>query len=232
MTSFSSVLPSLPTLFAIVLAALAAYVGKKLSDTDTLARNIGAGARWRQWLVASVKQGSIPEDLGGFLLALLQNLDVCRKSHSVVLPVTFFYLAADTLAYLAASSDRTSISEDSFSKWIETFLNPDAGEYRYPAKRLYAARCRLLEISETGRDQKPQGDNYLITYTHEERHVIGDARTAEVHVVSVSVLMRDLEIAIKRFAEVLQRDQSTMDRAQSRWPPAWGLGSLVSLDHY
>jgi hypothetical protein len=232
MTSFSSVLPSLPTLFAIVLAGLAAYVGKKLSETDTLARNIGAGARWRQWLVASVKQGSIPEDLGEFLLALLQNLDVCRKSHSVVLPVTFFYLATDTLAYLATSSDHASISEDSFSQWIETFLNPDTGEYRYPTKRLYAARCRLLEISGAGRNQEPQGDKDLISYFHEERHVIGDAPAAEVQVVSVPALMRDLEIAIKRFAEVLQRDQWTLDRAKSRWPPEWGLASLVSLDHY
>lgn len=229
MTSFpSSLLPSLSTGFAIGLAILAAVVGKIFSDADTLTRNVGAGARWRGWLAASVEQGSIPENLGGFLLALLQDLDVCRKSRFTVLPMAFFYLSADMLTFLTTSNDSLTVDERSFSEWIKCFLDPEGGEYHYPPQRLYAARCRVLGSFGAQGNHEAGSDQVPISYVHDRHHILAGGEAPQVQIVSVPALLRDFEVAIRRFAEALQRDQETRDRAESRWPSQWGLGSLIA----
>lgn len=217
----------MPTLFAIALAALAAYVGKLLSDGDRIARNIGAGARWRRWLIASVEQGSIPEEIGSFLLAILHEIDICRKDRVTILPIAFFYLAGDALACLAAPGDRGAVDELSFSDWIAKFLDPDTGEYCYPAAKLYVARSKMLEGARTRDDHDMKDESLGVTYSFAGNHVLSSDPLREVRIVSIPALMRDLEISIKRFVEALQTDGLTLSRTVSRWPIAGGLGSLI-----
>jgi hypothetical protein len=222
-------MPSDWTLYGTVLASLFALSGIVISQTDKRVKGQLSGSRQRALLAASMKRRMIPDSLVRFFGEMLEDLDACRKSHTNIPAVAFFFVAVDTLAFLADPNDPPSINEGSFSGWVAKFLNPDSGEYIYPSHQLFITRCRLFEGSEGGRAHTARTDNAQIVFSSRKSHLLGEGAKAEIRVVSIPALMRDFEAAIKKVVEALQCDEQMLDRAKSHWRSAGGLRILVEM---
>jgi hypothetical protein len=213
--------PSYATLFAALLALLAIVVSIMLSQSDMRSQPRGLNSRFRARIAKSLPQKGISNDLLDVIVYLLQEIDLSQRTRATISPIALFYISVKALAILGA--EPKTVDAANFSYWINTYLNVESKGYSYPGLDLYNASCQLF-CGQGGNDKTPDGVS--ISYSRFGEHGLKSGSPNIVQTVSVPLLMQDLDAAIRRFADVLQSDQSMMARADSR------LGLLSGLRHF
>ncbi|MFZ1086102.1 MAG: hypothetical protein WAN35_14145 [Terracidiphilus sp.] len=226
MSDTSSLMPSPIVMYAALLMFLLILAGVLFSENDKRARRNTDRAQIDSRVVAWLGLQGVPSSFIKLVTILLREMDGCGKSRSIVSSLNLFFVAIDTLAFLADKDGAPKLEERAFSDWVEKYLDPEDGAYIYPNNALFHARCGLIE--PTGEMVASTLDNVTyMQYSNNQSHTLSGEGRPHIEIVSIPVLLHDTRQSIKRFVDALQFDEQLLVRVQQRWPLVGELRRLI-----
>lgn len=154
----------------------------------------------------------------GFFDEILIETQLALNANAISPAVLSIYVAIDTMAYLSLPLGKDTQGKTEFINWVERYLKTDLTQsYQYTGKDIYGARCAKLHAFSS--NSKYAKDNHCMLYSYStyKDHTINYPGTKKEYVlISVPLLLSDLEKAINNFCLDIQKDSSLKACVDSR----------------
>jgi hypothetical protein len=158
--------------------------------------------------------------LKGVMNLLHDEIARCQNVDANVAAVAMVYICIDTMAFLAMPAGQTTQGKKDFISWVDTYLKADQSQpYQYRGIDVYAARCSLLHAfsAETEAHRKDPTIRHF-GYTDNGLHAFNPAEAPRLVILSVAVLIYDLDKAMERFRSTWKCDLDLRARGAKRLP--------------